>query len=316
MARHRSVRQLVADRARRVVILGLAAAIGALSVLAAGASAAAGPAVSLAWVGIGGDYVSASEATSPDKAADGRFRLTIDPRATRIAVTAIEVRLTDRVGAADGSQIWDTVPGNGLWALGVVQGKRYVNRAGKAVSLPLRARTVLDLYAANSGYFTEGQYFRVTVTLSNGAALRAVAAVQAKPASLTASWEGVTHDQVGRGPAVTADGEKDAHWTLRLGVAGTRTVTDIRVDSADAAGNPNGVAYWNNALDNAWLLAVYQGSTRVNPADGPLSYAVSGNRTLDVYGALAPNTPLARGTTYLVTVTFADGGKVQAVARI
>ena len=156
-----------------------ATAAAALALAAGTAAAATAPGVTLAWRAVERDVVSAGEVVTPDRAPDGHFTLTLDARSTPLKVRQIEVRLTDRQGVADGSQIWDTVPRNGYWALGVVPtGGRVLNPAEKALAVTVRGKATFELYAANSGYFTAGQYFKVRVMLADGRALRAVARVR------------------------------------------------------------------------------------------------------------------------------------------
>lgn len=298
-------------------VAGLATAAALVLAAPVAARSSAAPTATLTWRGVDADRVSNSESQARDGRKDGHFTLVVNPHRTPISINALEVRLTDATGTADGSQIWDTVPNNGLWALAAIFKGRYVNALGQGFAMGLTAPTTIELYCGDSGYFTKGQVFRVTVQLSTGAKVRALATVgvSGPAATLTARYAGITDDRVGTGGTAGPDGQKDVHWALSLGVgARPRTIVDVRVDAADANGAPTYVAYWNTVPDNAWILGVYDGGKRLNTTDAALSATVSGTRAMDVYGAIASNTPLGDGQKFLVTVTFADGGKATAIA--
>ena len=322
------------SRGRHGLAVAIAAVAASLAALAPGAGSAgtaasqdaaradataraAAPQAWLYWKELFGDFVSASETTRPDGANDGHFVLTIDPHgAPGLTVTAVELRSTDPTGKSDGSQVWDTVPGNGMWALGVGWKGTYLNAGTKALKGAIKGRTAFDLYAASSGYFLDGNAFKVLVTLSNGTKLRALAKITPPVTELTARYNGTIADMVGTGATTGADGAKDLDFELKLTVHGRRVVTDIRVDSADAKGVPDLVAYWNTIPDGAWIAAVYNGGRRLNPTDKQLSWEIDSVRTISVFCAINPgSTPLAPGTKYVVTVTFLDG-KVSAVTSL
>jgi hypothetical protein len=112
----------------------------------------------------------------PNGQMDGAFDAVLEG-----PITAIFIASTDSAGTAIGQQ-WDTIVGLGEMpaalrgpflagsstaGLGVWEGGKFVNRPDGSIELPAGKHTV-TLYAADSGWFREGNHFRVMVAFPDG----------------------------------------------------------------------------------------------------------------------------------------------------
>ena len=107
------------------------------------------------------DYVGSSEKLGKNKKFDWLFECEIrgDGR--------VEAIVAEAVGTPG---VWDTIPGNGNWALGVVvPGKGVLNRRDGSVSFNVPPNSKLQLFFEDDGSMRQGaSNFRITVTWSDG----------------------------------------------------------------------------------------------------------------------------------------------------
>ena len=107
------------------------------------------------------DYVGSSEKLGKNKKSDWLFECEIhgDGR--------VEAIVAEAVGTPG---VWDTIPGNGNWALGVVSpGKGLLNRRDGSVSFNVPQYSKLQLFFEDDGTIRQGaSHFRITVTWSDG----------------------------------------------------------------------------------------------------------------------------------------------------
>ena len=93
----------------------------------------------------------------------------------RAATARLTLTTADASGKACCGQIWNTVPKDSYWILGVFRDGKSLNPADQDVSIPFTGSVTLDLYGSDSGRFEIGQRFRVDATLAGGGTVSAVA---------------------------------------------------------------------------------------------------------------------------------------------
>jgi len=111
------------------------------------------------------DYVGARERIGPDGSFDWLFEFKISGKGRVKAI------MVESIGAFSG--VWDTVPGNGNWALGVVLpgkgGKGLLNRRDGSVSFDVPPNHNLQLFMEDNGSLRQGaSNFRISVTWEDG----------------------------------------------------------------------------------------------------------------------------------------------------
>ncbi len=111
------------------------------------------------------DYVGARERIGRDGSFDWLFEFTISGKG-RVKAIVVEC-----IGASSG--VWDTVPGNGNWAIGVVLpgkgGKGLLNRRDGSVSFDVPPNHNLQLFMEDNGSLRQGaSNFRISVTWEDG----------------------------------------------------------------------------------------------------------------------------------------------------
>ena len=112
------------------------------------------------------DYVGARERIGPDGSFDWLFEFQITGKGQVKAI------MVECIGTSSG--VWDTVPGNGNWALGVVLpgkgGKGVLNNYDGSVSFEVPPNHNLQLFMEDNGSLRQGaSNFRISVTWSDGA---------------------------------------------------------------------------------------------------------------------------------------------------
>jgi uncharacterized repeat protein (TIGR01451 family) len=147
---------------------------GNMTVTANYTTSSGGPSISLSFDGKVRDRVGQGEAPSfiaPDGQLDGTFTVTLLPSSGNRTVTSINLSRTGPIG------IWDTVPGDGFWVLGVAGGldTALLNGSDGSVNFPLTAGASFKIFAADfingtfpNGLFIGGSNFMVTVNFSDG----------------------------------------------------------------------------------------------------------------------------------------------------
>jgi len=218
------------------------------------------------------DLTGRSEALQGDGRPDERIRLELEGEGT---LTEVEVRnlVEGRPTAA-----WDTIPGNGRWALGVVRGRNTLNRNDGSVEIPLSGRSVLDLWMSDDGSIAEGKTrFEVILRFADGKRLRGTIAAQAAEPQATQSYrlqatmmgEG-NRDLVGRNEKRAGNGTPD--WRVDVKMDSPGTVIGMKVTNVKG---PSGE--WDTLPGNGkWLLGVTRVNGEIlNRADGAINIPIS-----------------------------------------
>ncbi|HBG14876.1 MAG TPA: hypothetical protein DDW96_06115, partial [Synergistaceae bacterium] len=114
------------------------------------------------------DVVGKRETLGKDGTNDAHFRV----RFTTISVVdQITIRNVDGANA-----MWDTVPGNGAWAIAVFQDDKLKNRADGSVQFTVEGDTTLDLWVADNGAVSGGKTrFEVIIKFNDGTTFREIA---------------------------------------------------------------------------------------------------------------------------------------------
>jgi hypothetical protein len=73
---------------------------------------------------------------------------------------------SDSSGKACCGQVWNTVPRDQWWILGVFRNGTQLNPVDENVSDPVSGSATYDLYACDSGFFRTGQSFVIAVSLA------------------------------------------------------------------------------------------------------------------------------------------------------
>jgi hypothetical protein len=111
------------------------------------------------------DYVGARERIGPDGNFDWLFEFQI------MGKGRVKAIMVENIGT--GSGVWDTIPGNGNWALGVVLpgkgGKGLLNNYDSSVSFEVPPNRNLQLFMEDNGSLRQGaSNFRISVTWDDG----------------------------------------------------------------------------------------------------------------------------------------------------
>ena len=100
-----------------------------------------------------------------DPGKDGTNDAHFQVRFTTLSVVdQVTIRNVDGTNA-----VWDTVPGNGIWAIAVFQDGKLKNRADGSVRFTVDGDTVLDLWVADNGAVAGGKTrFEVIIRFDDG----------------------------------------------------------------------------------------------------------------------------------------------------
>ena len=249
------------------------------------------------------DLTGRSEALQGDGRPDERIRLELEGEGT---LTEIEVRnlVEGRPTAA-----WDTIPGNGRWALGVVRGRNTLNRNDGSVEIPLSGRSVLDLWMSDDGSIAEGKTrFEVILRFADGKRLRGTIAAQAAEPQVTQAerlqatmmGEG-NRDLVGRNEKRAGNGKPD--WRVDVKMDSPGTVIGMKVTNVKG---PSGE--WDTLPGNGkWLLGVTRVNGEIlNRTDGAINIPISEPMAFILW--LENNGSLGRAETRSrLTLVYDDG---------
>jgi hypothetical protein len=188
----------------------------------------------------------AADSLKPDKvanlaiAADGTPDGVFDA-IVRGPIDALTLVMTDPMGNAIGGQVWDTVAGNAIWALGVEENGALLNKTDGSIAPLSEDQHRVRLYANSSGYFVPGQNYRLVATSGGGqvpgppVAYQLPVAAKACPAAV-AQWsfeEGMgtkAADSSGHGHTLELSGTT---WTL-----GNEGTGALSFEGAAAASTP------------------------------------------------------------------------------
>lgn len=252
------------------------------------------------------DLTGRNEALQGDGRPDERIRLELEGEGT---LTEVEVR---NLVEGRPTSAWDTIPGNGRWALAVVRGRDTLNRNDGSVEIPLSGRTVLDLWMSDDGSIADGNArFEVILRFADGKRLRGTIAAQTAetPPSqqgdrlqATMMGEG-TRDLVGRDEKRAGNGKPDWRIDVKLDHPGTL----IGMKVANVKG-PSGE--WDTLPGNGrWLLGVTKTNGDIlNRSDGSVNIPVSGGTAFILW--IEDNGSLGKDETRSRLTLVYDDGRV------
>lgn len=236
--------------------------------------------ISAVLYGIGDkDVVQRGETIKADGVKDAHFRIRFD------AISVVEEIVIRNVDGT--SSAWDTVPGNGTWAVAVFKGNEMRNRPDGSVKFAVEGDTTLDLWVADNGSITKGEtQYEVIVKFNDGTTLRKVAVREETTGII--SQEGILDavlqvpgkgDLTSRNELLKSDGKAD--WKIATELSARGTIVNIIVRGDD------GATEWDTIPGNGkWLVAVTDASGKVlNASNGSVSIPVSGRKIL-TYGFL------------------------------
>jgi hypothetical protein len=130
--------------------------------------------VQLSFLDKASDKVGPGSQATPDGRPDGHFQVTVTANDT---VTAIDLRTADANGKPCCGQVWNTVPNDGFWILGVFRGGTQLNPVDENISDPVAGSVTYDVYGSDSGFFNAGQRFVVSVSFASGSCVAALAQI-------------------------------------------------------------------------------------------------------------------------------------------
>lgn len=261
---------------------------------------------SASWEGTGPrDETGRNETLRGDGNPDDRIRLQLEGSGTLVSV---EVR---NIVNGNPTAAWDTIPGNGRWALVVAEGNRMLNRSDGSVEVDLSGRTVLDLWMTDNGVISRGgNRFETVLRFSDGHILRGIidegtaepTPTQSRGLDAMFAGEG-ERDLVGRNEERSGNGRRD--WRVDVNLERSGTITGMKV--ANVRG-PAGE--WDTLPGNGkWLLGVTQTDGEVlNRSNGSIRFAVPRSGELILW--LENNGSLGKSETRSVLAVTYDDGRV------
>lgn len=253
------------------------------------------------------DVAGKSETPGGDGSNDAHFRVRFS---TISVVDQITIRNIDGTSA-----MWDTVPGNGVWATAVFIDGNPKSRADGSVRFAVEGDTTLDLWVADNGAVAEGKTrFEIIVRFNDGSTFRSVAAAETSDAqsgdegfiSALISPPGTT-DLAGHGEMVGQNGAPD--WKVSLKLSGQGTIISLIVRGVD--GSPG---EWDTLPGNNKPIAVVTDAAGVilNTSTGTVSIPLNGTKDLSLW--LADDGSLAKTSSkYRVIAVFSDGRTFERV---
>lgn len=260
-----------------------------------------GDEISVVLYGIGDkDVVQRGETIKADGVKDAHFRIRFDAISV---VEEIAIRNVDGTSSA-----WDTVPGNGIWAVAVFKGNEMRNKSDGSVKFAVEGDTTLDLWVADNGSIAKGgTQYEVIVKFNDGTTLRKVAVREETTGII--SQEGILDavlqapgkgDLTSRNELLKSDGKAD--WKIATELSARGTIVNIVVRGDD------GATEWDTIPGNGkWLVAVTDASGKVlNASNGSVSIPVSGRKILNLW--VSDNGTIVEGdVAYKVIVVMNDG---------
>lgn len=247
------------------------------------------------------DAANKSEKPGADGNDDAHFMVTFS---TISVVDQVTIRNVDGT-----SSMWDTVPGNGTWAIAVLMNGNMKNRTDGSVKFAVEDDTTLDLWVADNGAIAAGKTrFEIIVRFNDGRTFSAIATKEASAAqsqdegflSALLSPPG-TEDLAGRGEAVGKDGTPD--WKVSLKTSGHGTIINLIVRGMGGAPGE-----WDTLPGNNKPIAVVTDAAGaiLNNSTGKVSIPLNGTKALSLW--LADDGSLAKtSNNYRVIAVFDDG---------
>jgi len=224
------------------------------------------------------DVAGKRETLGKDGTDDAHFQVRFT---TLSVVDQVTIRNVDGTNA-----VWDTVPGNGIWAIAVFQDGKLKNRADGSVRFTVDGDTVLDLWVADNGAVAGGKTrFEVIVRFEDGTTFSETALPGTPEAGSPVEdilsavlYAPATTDIANRGETVGANGTPD--WRITLSLAGEGTVISFIVRGIEGS-----VAEWDTLPGNKKPLVVVtdQGGKILNASNGSVSIPLSGRKDLSLW---------------------------------
>jgi subtilisin family serine protease len=268
------------------------------------------PAMTLAWNGKVRDRVRQSETqVAADGQLDGTLTMTLDGSGGPHTVKRL-------VLTTSGGGQWDTIPGNGKWALGAADtlDSALRNAGDGSVSFTV-ANGAFSVFATDdaNALFPVGLQLTLTVTFDNDAVGSASVTIPAPPPppAMTLAWDGKVRDRARQAEgAAVGDGQLDGTLTATLSGPGGPWTLKRLVLTIPGGGQ------WDTIPGNGkWTLGAadtLDAAVR-NAADGSVSFAVV-NGAFSVFATdyTPPLFPVGQQLT--LTATFE--GDAVAVASV
>jgi len=201
-----------------------------------------------------------------------------DPRADSRGILGMKLETVDGEGNPVGDQVWNTAPEEGQWILGVRDHEgKVLNPVDEKNTLPVKGRFRVELYAANSGWFNEGQDFLFTVDYIDGTKDEIFTKVLEAPSydqrGKYLIWRGVSEDKVGPGEDLQPDNLPDGHFSFVLEIGAVPMEhTDKDFSYMHPAWSPlgNKIAYVSNIDGNEEIyVSNIDGTDPVRLTDNP-----------------------------------------------
>jgi Galactose oxidase-like, Early set domain/Calx-beta domain len=137
----------------------------------------------------------------------------------------------------------------------------------------------------------------------------------APPASITLSFNGQIRDRVGQGEtALSADGQMDGTFTVTLSTgSGNRTVTRLDLTRSNQSG------IWDTQPNNGfWVLGAAStfDAALLNASNGTVNFPLTAGSTFNIFASDFQGQLFVPGSSFTLTVSFADGSTATATASI
>ena len=205
--------------------------------------------------------------------------------------------------------VWDTIPGNFMWALVVTKGGHLLQHKNSALIKPISANDTYILYLPDNGSVFEGKtHYKMTLYFTDGtkATANVINKIKKIDKRISAELIGLSNkDYGGKYEPIKPDGEKDYLMIVRLKCKFKRVV-GISVN------NINGrFSIWDTYPHNGmWSLAVVKDGSLMSKEDSSINFLLKKDEEV-LYLYLPDNGSIKDGKTdYKITVVFKDNASV------
>jgi hypothetical protein len=265
------------------------------------------PALGLSFRGKVRDRVGKSNvAVAADGETDGVFGVTLGSGSGARTVLQLQLQRTD------GSGVWDTTSTTNSWTLGAassLDGSLNNNTSMATVNLPVGDGGTFYVFGADlsPSLFVVGAQFKLTAWFADGSIATVTTTLSAPPPpTLSLSYRGKVRDRVGKGnTALSADGYTDGVFavTVQPG-SGSRTILQMELRRTSG-----GDGVWDTSSNTNWWALGAAGSLDgplYNNASAAVNFSVGDGDTFYVFGGDLDPSLFVGGTTFQITVWFAD----------